>query len=765
MLSRFSIRTRLVGLSVVLLLVMAGTNLYLTRALDKASAAAIQSDRVVALLGTADDVRASFADLRYWLTDLSVSLLTQSERNADAARARLGERLKVLAETRPAEAAAIAGASERFYAEAHRAADAYTDDQRVIGNALTAQARGDGLQVDDVLGRLDADLAREAFAASAEVRSAAERASHVSEIVVALAILLGVVLTTLVLRSILAPLGRLVAAIEGARRGDMTMELPPPSPDEIGAMSRALLLLRQAEGDRARLGEEAERQRRRVVDAIDSLQDGCALYDADECMVLCNQPFIRYVGDPERTVPGASFLTLLHIMIERGTINLEGRSAEVWVAERVVRRAQMRRSGRKNSAVYRFGEAWVQVDEQPTQEGGTIVLYTDISELKQRESELERARVDAEQASQVKSEFLANMSHELRTPLNAIIGYSQMLAEDATDEGNTAAVADLKKIEGAGNHLLALINDILDLSKIEAGKMQVFIEPFDLSSLVEDVRLMVEPLAARNGNTLVVDCPSDAAVIQSDITKVKQSLLNLLSNACKFTRDGKVGLSVARDGAVVRLLVWDTGIGMNPEQLGRLFQAFTQADNSTTRKYGGTGLGLVITRSFAQMLGGDVTVESTVGEGSAFTLTLPVAPVVAEVWGDSAAGPEGADRGAAATILVTDDDAAARRIIGAHLAREGYHVLYAASGPEALEVARAARPDAITLDIMMPQQDGWTVLRLLKADEELTVDPGDPGVDDRRARAGVRAGGGGGAEQTGGPWGAGGGDPRAVADR
>ena len=458
-----------------------------------------------------------------------------------------------------------------------------------------------------------------------------------------------------------------------------------------------------------------------MVDAIESLQDGCALYDADDRMVLCNQRFIRYVGDPERAVPGATFLSLVNTMIERGTINLDGRSAEAWIAERVARRTQMRQTGRKTTAVYRFGDTWAQVDEQPTQEGGTIVLYTDISELKQREADLERARVDAEQASQVKSEFLANMSHELRTPLNAIIGYSQMLAEDATDEGNTAAVADLKKIEGAGNHLLALINDILDLSKIEAGKMQVFIEPFDLSSLVEDVRLMVEPLAARNGNTLVLECPSDAAVIQSDMTKVKQSLLNLLSNACKFTRNGRVGLTVARDGPVVRLRVWDTGIGMSAEQLGRLFQAFTQADNSTTRKYGGTGLGLVITRSFARMLGGDVTVESTPGEGSAFTITLPVTPDTSGADADADA-PEGVAVGAA-TILVTDDDAAARRIIGAHLAREGYHVVYATSGAEALEMARSARPDAITLDIMMPQIDGWTVLRQLKADAALRSIP------------------------------------------
>ncbi len=727
MLARVSIRTRLVGLSVVLLLVMAATNLYLTGALDRSSAAALQSDRLLALIGTVDDVRSSFADLRYWLTDLSVSLLTQSDRNATAARARLAERLKALAENRPAESAAIAAEADSFDAEAHRAADAYTADQRVIGNSLTARARMHGLAVDDVLGRLDADLARQAHEASAAVRASATWASRLSFAIVGLAILLGLALTTLVLRSILGPLAQLVAAIEAARRGDMTAMLPPQAPDEIGAMTRAMVLLRESQGERDRLAEEAERQRRRVVDAIESLQEGCALYDADDRMVLCNEKFVQYVGDPERAVPGATFLALVNTIVERGTVNLEGMTAAAWVAERIARRAHMRRTGLKTSAVYRFGEAWVQVDEQPTHEGGTIVIYTDISEARRRERDLERASADAAQASRVKSEFLANMSHELRTPLNAIIGYSQMLTEDAEDEGNSAVVADLKKIEGAGNHLLALINDVLDLSKIEAGKMEVFIEPFDLAALVEDVRLMVEPLAARNGNKLVVSCPPHIGPIQSDMTKVKQALLNMLSNACKFTRDGDVGLEVSRDEARVTLRVRDSGIGMTPEQLGRLFQAFTQADSSTTRKYGGTGLGLVITRSFVRILGGDVTVESQPGVGSTFSISLPVSPTEAakEVASPvvEMAAPDTMPDATLGTILVTDDDPGARRIIGSHLTREGYRVLYANSGPQALELARTERPDAITLDIMMPQQDGWTVLRQLKADDDLRSIP------------------------------------------
>jgi CheY-like chemotaxis protein len=262
--------------------------------------------------------------------------------------------------------------------------------------------------------------------------------------------------------------------------------------------------------------------------------------------------------------------------------------------------------------------------------------------------------------------------------------------------------------------------------------MEVFIEPINVPALIDDVRLMVEPLAARNGNTLAVSVAPGIATMQSDQTKVKQSLLNLLSNACKFTKDGRIGFDVMHDAArpgVLRFAVSDTGIGMNAEQQSRLFQAFSQADNSTTRQYGGTGLGLVITRSFAHMLGGAVEVTSTEGAGSTFTLTLPEQPIartpaaVATQFDDDVA-PAGAPAdGAIATVLVTDDDAAARRIIGVHLAREGYRVLYASAGPQALEIAKRERPDAITLDLLMPQVDGWTVLRALKEDPDVAAIP------------------------------------------
>ena len=241
--------------------------------------------------------------------------------------------------------------------------------------------------------------------------------------------------------------------------------------------------------------------------------------------------------------------------------------------------------------------------------------------------ELARAHQQALEASQVKSTFLANMSHELRTPLNAIIGYSELLQTLATKKGQTDTLADLSKITRAGKHLLALINDLLDISKIEAGKMQLFLETLDIAQLTQDVLTTVQPLAAKEGNQLEAHLGGDLGTMHSDLTRVRQCLFNLLSNACKFTKGGTIQLIASRQATPERewvsFQIRDTGIGMTPEQIGRLFQSFTQADATTTRKFGGTGLGLTITRKFCEMMGGDIQVESTPGQGSTFTIRLP----------------------------------------------------------------------------------------------------------------------------------------------
>jgi signal transduction histidine kinase/DNA-binding response OmpR family regulator len=335
-----------------------------------------------------------------------------------------------------------------------------------------------------------------------------------------------------------------------------------------------------------------------------------------------------------------------------------------------------------------------------------------------RTEELKHAMEAAEEASRAKSGFLANMSHELRTPMNAIIGYSEMLIEDAEDGGDEELASDLNKIQQAGKHLLALINDVLDLSKIEAGRMDLYLETFEVATMLEEVSATIRSVVAQNSNELRVEVAPEVGRMHADLTKVRQALFNLLSNAAKFTENGHVEVRVEPEGDDLLFAVKDSGIGIPPEKLAHIFDEFSQADESTTRNFGGTGLGLAITRRFCQMMGGDVEVESVPGEGSTFTLRIPMTVEVRSAAAQERprVPVEPADDDERRTVLVIDDDPNALDLLARTLQAADFRVVSATDGEQALGLARTLRPSAITLDVLMPGMDGGAALEALKGD-------------------------------------------------
>jgi signal transduction histidine kinase/CheY-like chemotaxis protein len=379
---------------------------------------------------------------------------------------------------------------------------------------------------------------------------------------------------------------------------------------------------------------------------------------------------------------------------------------------------------------YRQAQRMVRAAKQI--EAQTMDLQRNSALLEERTHQLELARDAAEAANSSKSQFLANMSHELRTPLNAIIGYSDLLIEEAEELDAQDLVPDLDKIRSSGKHLLGLINDVLDLSKIEAGKMEVSLETFEVRDVIMATTAMVRPLVEKNGNVLELTIDEDLGSMHADLTRVRQILLNLLSNASKFTSNGTVSLTAtreeARDREWIVFAVRDTGIGMTQEQLARLFQPFTQADPSTTRKYGGTGLGLSISQRLSRLMNGSISVVSEPGMGSIFTVRLPAEVTDAKLQRQT--GIYRVSRPSVpipvvtmSKVLLIDNDSTMRDLVQRMLAKEESEILFAATGQEGLRLAAEQRPDVILLDVLLPDQDGWAILTTITTKLELAGIP------------------------------------------
>ncbi len=725
-LAQLPLWARLVMLTAAGLISLIASSLYLLSALNHTAERSAEMKDLFDVAETAGEAHVTFGELRYWLTDLSVSLLVASEVNAEDAREKLDAWLGRLAAYDPDAVTQISSDVDAYVSTALEAADAYTDGNRVIGNTLLAQARQHSAKVNQALDDLEQSISRAATAQRTQVAENADHSARVALIVVIILVFAGSAMTALVLRSIVRPLHRLNDAIDGLMQERYDVDLPTEGPNELGAMARTLRLFRDSTMARKRLEAEAKRQSDMVATAIETIADGFVLFDADDRVLLANSKYRQIFPAVAPLVqPGVPFREILEAQVKTDLVSLDGLSPEEWVETRLQRHREPH--GYVEERV--FGGTWVRITKRQTPDGGKVAVYTDITELKHRAEELEVARTEAESASQAKSQFLASMSHELRTPLNAIIGYSEMLIEEAHDLEQESFVPDLEKVAGAGRHLLMLINDILDLSKIEAGKMEVFVEDLSVDDLIRDVTGTIEPLMAKNNNLFQVIQDGPLGQMRSDQTKLRQNLFNLLSNAAKFTDNGRIDLIAERqtraDGDWLVFKVRDTGIGMTPEQVNKLFAAFTQADASTTRNYGGTGLGLNIAKSFCQMIGGDISVASTKGEGSTFTMAVPAiyhAPLEV-VENEAAAGDDDMELAPANDVLIIDDEPAARQMIAAALTKAGFAYREAPTGAKGLEMARKMPPKAIVLDIIMPHQDGWSVLKALKEDPVLCEIP------------------------------------------
>ena len=489
--------------------------------------------------------------------------------------------------------------------------------------------------------------------------------------------------------------------------------------------------------------EQVRETEKRMTDALNSMPHGITMWDKDDTLLFANK-FAKEIqgGAGVKFDVGEKFENYLQMQRKHKFMKFDSPEDE----KEYFDNALENRRNIKGEVTFQppqfYNNTFWNATFNRLNDGGLFAIFSNITELKKREeelnktiSELDIAREKADAANQTKSQFLANMSHELRTPLNAIIGLTEMLKEDAADDGLDDFEEPLDRVFNAGKHLLTLINDVLDLSKIEAGRVELFNETFELNQILDDVMKTSSPLAQKNDNELIIDYKTEIDFVTADQTRVKQVILNLISNACKFTEKGKITVGVnkiSRDGGdLISIDVSDTGIGMSEEQMSRLFNSFVQADSSTTRKYGGTGLGLTISKQLAILMGGDVVVNSELGKGTTFTATfladfIGASESVKNLQQNTGSLIENVitlENNTGKTILIIDDDPTVSELMKRQLLKEGYKVVIAPNGKEGISLARDLKPDVITLDILMPEMDGWSVLRTLKADPQVSYIP------------------------------------------
>ena len=502
--------------------------------------------------------------------------------------------------------------------------------------------------------------------------------------------------------------------------------------------------MRQKEKQIKTAQNQVKETEKRMTDALNSMPHGISLWNEDDTLAMRNDlAFNIHKGVGIETYqPGISYKEQIESWEKFDFFDFDNQEQKDDFFKSIKdSRKDLKGSMTVETPKFYNGTYW-QATYKRLDDGGVFTIFSDITELKKREeelnktiSELDIAREKANAANQTKSQFLANMSHELRTPLNAIIGLTEMLKEDAADDGLDDFEEPLDRVFNAGKHLLTLINDVLDLSKIEAGRVELYNETFELKQVLDDVVKTSSTLASKNENQLALEYHADIDFVTADQTRLKQVVLNLISNACKFTEKGKITVSVNKipqdGGDLISIDVSDTGIGMSQEQMAKLFNSFVQADSSTTRKYGGTGLGLTISKQLAILMGGDVVVNSELGNGTTFTATFLADFIGAsETLKNLSAQPSSLienvvslENSLGKTVLIIDDDPTVGELMKRQLIKENYKVVIAPNGKEGIRLARDLKPDVITLDILMPEMDGWSVLRTLKADPEVSDIP------------------------------------------